>query len=90
MVPSNGCTGFFNPLAAFAAILVNGSVVTWGSADCGGDCDLVQDRLKHVEHIASTSAAFAALLRDGSVVAWGDSRYGGDCGTCQDQLCNVP
>ena len=86
---SQGFTGLFDGQAAFAAILGNGSVVTWGSHDCGGDCSNVQDRLKHVEHIASTSGAFAALLRDGSVVAWGDLRYGGDCSTCQDQLCNV-
>ena len=30
---------------AFAAILGAGSVVTWGDADCGGDCSAVQDLL---------------------------------------------
>ena len=33
---------------AFAAILAEGSVVTWGSARSGGDSTSVQDQLKDV------------------------------------------
>ena len=33
---------------AFAAILSDGSIVTWGGADEGGDSSAVQDRLKSV------------------------------------------
>ena len=37
--------------AAFAAILGDGSVVTWGSADHGGDSSAVQEQLKNVHQI---------------------------------------
>ena len=33
---------------AFAAILLDGSVVTWGHADFGGDSSAVQDQLMTV------------------------------------------
>ena len=58
---------------AFAAILADGSVVTWGSPDSGGDCSAVQDQLMNVQQIPATESAFAAILADGSVVAWGHS-----------------
>ena len=35
-------------VAAFAAILADGSVVTWGLTACGGDSSAVQDHLKGV------------------------------------------
>ena len=36
---------------SFAAILGDGSVATWGSAERGGDSSSVQDRLKNVQQI---------------------------------------
>jgi hypothetical protein len=33
---------------AFAAILADGSVVTWGMPRCGGDCSALQDRLQYL------------------------------------------
>ena len=74
---------------AFAAILGDGSVVTWGSPECGGDSSSVQHQLKGVKHIAATARSFAALLQDGSVVTWGNDRYGGDSSSVQDQLHDV-
>ena len=53
---------------AFAAILEDGSVVTWGDADDGGDSSAVRDQLRSVQQIQATSQAFAAILADGSVV----------------------
>ena len=53
---------------AFAAILTDGSVVTWGSQLCGGDSGAVQDQLKGVQHIQASRQAFAAILTDGSLV----------------------
>ena len=53
---------------AFAAILADGSVVTWGDAGNGGDSSAVRDQLRNVEQIQATSLAFAAILGDGSVV----------------------
>ena len=56
---------------AFAAILGDGSVVTWGDADSGGGSSAVRDQLKNVRQIQATEGAFAAILGDGSVVSWG-------------------
>ena len=63
---------------AFAAILDDGSVVTWGDTERGGDSSVVQEQLTNVQLIQASFGASAAILHDGSIVAWGDSRYGGD------------
>ena len=39
---------------AFAAVLSDGSVVTWGLADFGGDSSEVQEQLKDVQQIQSS------------------------------------
>ena len=53
------------PLSAlFAAILGDGSVVTWGDASFGGDSSAVQGQLKHVQQIQAALRAFAAILGD--------------------------
>ena len=44
---------------AFAALLGDGSVVTWGSK--GGDSSAVQHQLKHVQEMQGTEGAFAAM-----------------------------
>ncbi|OLQ01989.1 Proteasome assembly chaperone 2 [Symbiodinium microadriaticum] len=75
--------------AAFAAILGDGSVATWGQAAFGGNSSAVQTQLKNVRKIQATDAAFAAILDDGSVVTWGDVDAGGDSNAVQDQLKNV-
>ena len=72
-----------------AAILCDGSVVTWGDAGKGGDSSAVQEQLKNVHLIQATSKAFAALRGDGSVVTWGDSDTGGDSTAVQHLLTNV-
>ena len=74
---------------AFAAILGDGSVVTWGHASYGADSSAVREQLKHVLQIHSSTGAFAAILDDGSVVTWGDAYDGGDSGAVQDQLRKV-
>ena len=64
--------------AAFAAILGDGSAVTWGDARDGGDSSAVRDQLRNnVQQIQATSHAFAAILADGSVVTWGFADCGG-------------
>ncbi|OLQ04101.1 putative E3 ubiquitin-protein ligase HERC1 [Symbiodinium microadriaticum] len=75
--------------AAFAAILGDGSVVTWGDPFFGGDSSAVQDQLMTVRQIQASSGAFAAILGDGSVLTWGRRRCGGDSSAVQDQLKNV-
>ena len=74
---------------AFAAILGDGSVVTWGDAVRGGDSSGVRDQLKNVQQIQANDWAFAAIVRDGSVVSWGNESFGGDCSAVRDQLQNV-
>ena len=70
---------------AFAALLEDGSVMTWGKAESGGDSRSVEHQLVNVKDIKATryrsdvfsaEAAFAALLQDGSVVAWGKKDAG--------------
>ena len=76
----------------FAAILADGSVVTWGSPDFPEEADSffkVQDKLRRVQHVQSTGWAFAAILEDGMVVTWLDPRHGGDSSEVSDQLRNV-
>ena len=53
---------------AFAAILADGSVVTWGSPAYGGDSSAVQHRLRNVRQVQATKGAFAAILSDLSIV----------------------
>ena len=65
-------------LRAFAAILEDGSVVTWGDADCGGDSSAVRDQLRGAQQIQASLKAFAAILADGSDVTWGEDDFGGD------------
>ena len=66
---------------AFAAILGDGSVATWGRD--GGDSSAVQEQLKNVQQIQASERAFAAILADGSVVTWGDPFSGGSVGLCK-------
>ena len=75
--------------AAFAAILGDGSVVTWDDSDQGGDSSAVQAQLQNVQQIQATYYAFAAILGDGCVVTWGHDGFGGDSSAVQAQLKNV-
>ena len=83
------CSRFKPQCGAFAAILADGSVVTWGDADWGGYSSAVRDQLRGVQQIQATGFAFAAILADGSVVTWGDADSGGDSSAVQDHLRGV-
>ncbi|CAE7681256.1 unnamed protein product [Symbiodinium microadriaticum] len=74
---------------SFAAIRLDGSVVTCGQAADGGDSSGVQELLVGVQEIQASASAFAALRSDGRVVAWGDEENGSDCTAVQTQLQNV-
>ncbi|OLQ09557.1 putative E3 ubiquitin-protein ligase HERC1 [Symbiodinium microadriaticum] len=76
-------------VSAFAAIRQDGSVVTWGDDEAGGDSSLVQAQLRTVQCIQATEAAFAAIKKDGSVVTWGLDDSGGDSSSVQAQLWKV-
>ena len=74
---------------AFAAILDDGFVVTWGNARHGGDSSAVRDKLRGVHQIQATGGAFAAIVADGSVFTWGDANFGGNSFLVRDQLRGV-
>ena len=74
---------------AFAALLEDGSVLTWGDPDFGGDSSAVRDQLKGVQDIQASERAFAAIRKDGSVATWGARSYGGDCSAVRDRLRHV-
>ena len=60
---------------AFAAILRDGSVVTWGavSSQYAGDSNAAQDQLQMVHQIQASGEAFAAIIGD-IVVTWENPR----------------
>ena len=63
---------------AFAAILMDGSIVAWGDPASGGDISTVRDQLRHVQHVQATELAFAAILgRRDQLLPGGDPDYGG-------------
>eukprot|EP00435_Cladocopium_sp_Y103_P060367 s953_g22.t1 len=72
---------------AFAAILANGIVVTWGGY--AANSDTAHDRPKEVKMVRGAAYAFAALLSDGSVASWGHQSLGGDSSQVQAQLRDV-
>ena len=57
--------------AAFAALLADGSVVSWGHEDCGGDSSSVSSQLYDIVHIAGSFSNFAAIRSDDVVISWG-------------------
>ena len=70
-----------------AQVKADGSVVTWGIAQCGGDSSSVAAELSAgVDTVVASRFAFAALKRDGSVVTWGDPFGGGNSTDVAAQL----
>ena len=51
----------YSSLKAFAALKNDGTVVTWGQENFGGNSTSVSSNLTYVSSIASTQSAFAAL-----------------------------
>ena len=77
----------FSTASAFAAVKGDGSAVTWGAEDWGGNMGAVREQLAaDVQHINSTDRAFAAVRGDGSVVTWGNASYGGNMDAAREQL----
>jgi uncharacterized protein YjbI with pentapeptide repeats len=65
--------------AAFAALKIDGSVVTWGSATSGGNSSSVSSSLTSgVVSMFTNAIAFTALKNNGSVITWGDLDHGGN------------
>ncbi|WP_447078485.1 Ig-like domain-containing protein [Shewanella algae] len=74
-------------IVAFAALMDDGSVLTWGASWGGGDSSAVANQLTAgVKAIYATQDAFAAVKDDGSVVTWGNQTDGGDSSAVASQL----
>eukprot|EP00435_Cladocopium_sp_Y103_P020819 s1827_g5.t1 len=70
--------------------LGDGSVLTWGDPESGGDSRFVQMCLEgSIVDIFSTHTAFAALKDDGRIITWGNPLAGGDCSSVESQLQDV-
>jgi len=65
--------------------LADGTGVTWGDPQRGGDSSRVQFQLRKVE-ISATGGALAGILAKGVVVAWGMPGRGGDSSGVQDEF----
>ena len=69
--------------SAFAAIRNDGSVITWGNSQDGGDSSTVASAINgstdptDVVQVYATTSAFAALQKNGAVITWGDVNNGG-------------
>jgi hypothetical protein len=84
---ASGSGSEFPNSSAFAAITTNGSVVTWGSANTGGNSTSVAGSLSsNVTAVYSNGSAFAALKSDGSVVTWGSATQGGNSSSVAGNL----
>ena len=79
MSGGRACLVLLHAAAAFAALKADGSVITWGSAESGGDSSTVRDALSSgVRQVVGNAGAFAAVKTDASVVTWGEANAGGD------------
>ena len=73
-----GVTNIVATAGAFAALKVDGTVVSWGDKFSGGGVSSVSNPpLQGIRRIFSNRAAFAALNKKGQVVTWGSQLYGG-------------
>eukprot|EP00927_Polykrikos_kofoidii_P003648 TRINITY_DN11471_c0_g1_i2.p1 TRINITY_DN11471_c0_g1~~TRINITY_DN11471_c0_g1_i2.p1 ORF type:complete len:112 (-),score=19.10 TRINITY_DN11471_c0_g1_i2:71-406(-) len=73
--------------SAFAAIKSDGSVVTWGAEDFGGNSLSIAGQLgEGVVQVVAGASAFAAIKSDGSVVTWGAEDFGGNSLSIAGQL----
>ena len=61
----------------FAAMLANGTLVTWGDSKKGGDSSGLKTQLQNVYKVKGNRSAFTAILWNGSIVSWGDKSCGG-------------
>ena len=83
----SGVVTIYSNSTSFAALKSDGSVITWGYADYGGDSSSVSASLTSgVVTIYNTPYAFAALKSDGSVITWGYSINGGNSSSVSESL----
>jgi Ca2+-binding RTX toxin-like protein len=85
-------TQIYSSSVAFAALRIDGSVVTWGDSESGGDSSAVKNKLNgtiDVTQIYSNGNAFAALCENGSVVTWGNESSGGNSSIYYEETSDI-
>ncbi len=85
---SSGVRTVASTVGSFAATKTDGSVVTWGGLESGGDSTCTPSETctpapagslsSGVAQVHANAESFAALKRDGTVAAWGNPLLGGD------------
>jgi alpha-tubulin suppressor-like RCC1 family protein len=86
---NSNVTEIYSASSAFAALKSDGSVVSWGYNEYGGDSSSVAAQLAYgVVSIYSNYASFAALKSNGSVITWGRAANGGDSSSVASQLAS--
>ena len=78
--PLGGVRQLVASARAFAAVMEDGSVASWGQREFGADSLELRPLLCGVVSLAASLGAFAALREDGQVVSWGNPLYGGHRG----------
>jgi uncharacterized protein YjdB len=85
----------YNNNSSYAALKLDGSVVTWGSNDTGGNSNFPSTTslsTAKVVRICNSGSAFAALTSTGNVITWGGTTsgvYGGNSSAVTGSLTNV-
>lgn len=74
---------------AFAALKLDGTIVTWGDTSYGGENHSVAEQLAEVQSISATGTTFSAIKADGSVVTWGYTDFEGESSVVGDELSDV-
>ena len=85
---------------AFAALKNDGTVVTWGLWDEGGNSIIPQSfsgygirqasDLTNINKIYPSESSFAALKNDGTVITWGPADSGGDLTSNGNYYASIP
>ncbi|MBC3861101.1 hypothetical protein H8K32_03230 [Undibacterium jejuense] len=73
---------------AYAALKADGTVVSFGDPDSGGDSSSVKAQLTGVTQVVGTNYDFLALRKDGTVVGW-TGQFGWAIPTSNQTLSNV-
>jgi alpha-tubulin suppressor-like RCC1 family protein len=82
---SSGVRQIFSCGDGFAAVLADGSAISWRSRDQWLTIDANSEETR-IKTISSTNYAFAALRENGSVSTWGDSYSGGHSSHLSEKL----
>jgi len=82
---SSGVRQIFSCGDGFAAVLADGSAISWRSRDQWITIDANSQEAR-IKAISSTNYAFAAIRENGSVSTWGDSASGGDSSRVSEKI----